>query len=85
MSQPNTSLINSFCILTQKWFAVNAAQDPASNTKFGISVHSHPRAVAGYLARRVFQGWRATSGRALRMISRLFVNGTVKIELLSPG
>jgi hypothetical protein len=48
---------------------------------FEISVHSHPRPVPGYLARRVFQGWRAASGRALRMILRLFANGTVKMKI----
>ena len=53
-----------------------------SNSNFGISVHSHPHPeVAGYLARRVFQGWRVTSGHAMRMISRLFANGTVKIRI----
>jgi hypothetical protein len=37
------------------------------------------REVAGYPARRIFQGGRAASGCAKRMISRLLANGTVKV------
>ena len=50
------------------------------NSTFGIFIRSHPRPeVAGHLAQRVFQGWRATSGRATRTIQGLFTNKKVKI------
>jgi hypothetical protein len=40
------------------------------------------REVAGHLAQRVFQGWRAIPERALRTISRLFADKKSKLELL---
>jgi hypothetical protein len=50
-----------------------------SNSKFDFNVRSQPRSeIAGHLAQRIFQGWRAASGRALRKIPRRFVNGKVK-------
>jgi hypothetical protein len=53
-----------------------------SNSNFDIFVRSHPRPeVAGHLAQCVFQGWCATSGRALRTIPRLFANKKVKIRI----
>ncbi len=53
-----------------------------SNSKFGISVHSHPRPeVAGHLARCVFQGWRTTSGRALRSFSAQSRERKVKFRI----
>ncbi len=54
-------------------------RDPAILMLASPFIRIRAREVAGYLARRIFQGWRAASGRAKRMISRLFANGTVKV------
>ena len=53
-----------------------------SNSDFDYSVRSQPRSeIAGHLARHIFQGWRAASGRALRMMPRLFVNEKAKMRI----
>ena len=51
-------------------------------SKFDITVHPQPRPEdAGHLARRIFQGWRAASGRATRTLLRAFSNRTVKFRI----
>ena len=55
---------------------------PRSTSKFDFTVHSKPRSeIAGHLARRVFQGWCAASGRARRKGLRRFVNENAKIRI----
>jgi len=62
--------------------SVSTLDRNTSNSKFDFNVRSQPRSeIAGYLAQRIFQGWRAASGRALRKIPRRFVSGKAKFRI----